>query len=96
MDTMWCSEPRSGNNGTTYLDELLHALADGGIVDVGGLLCGKIGELGLRNGLRVGSNVGSGHSGDATSTASRRSRELQESARVVFGVDLGHGTAIAD
>ncbi len=99
----WRSEGEGAEFATshlTYLNKLLHTLADGDIIDVGlllgGVLCGKVGKLGLGNGLGVGSNVWCGHGGDATNTATRRSRELQESARVVFGGHLGHGTAIAD
>ena len=71
MDTIWCSEPRSGNNKTTYLDELLHALANGGIVDVGLMLGGEVGELRLGDGLWIGGNVRGGHSGDDGGDATR-------------------------
>ena len=63
MDTMWCSEPRSGNNRTTYLDELLHARADVEGVHIGVLLGGGIVKLGVRERLWIGGDVGGGHCG---------------------------------
>ena len=89
---MWWHRCYPGSS--TYLDELLHALAHGGIVDV--LLLGsKVGELRLGDGLRIGGDVRGGHSGvdggDAT-VVPRRADLVSTTAivgQVVFGV-AGH------
>ena len=52
------------------MDELLHALAEGSIVGGELLLGGDVGELRLRDLMRIGGDVGGGHwgtmAGDAT------------------------------
>lgn len=50
-----------GNKNKTYLEELLHAVAQAGI---GLLLCGEVGELLLGDLVWIGGNVRGGHSGD--------------------------------
>ena len=49
-----------GNWARTHLEELLHAVAHGGI---GLLLCGEVGELLLGYLVWIGGNVRGGHSG---------------------------------
>ncbi len=50
-----------GNMARTDLEEVLHAVAQGGI---GLLLCGEGGELLLGDLVWIGGNVRGGHSGD--------------------------------
>ena len=57
-----------GNWARTHLEELLHAVAHGGI---GLLLCGEIGELLLGDLVWIGGNVRGGHSGDDGGDATR-------------------------
>ena len=45
------------------MDELLHALAEGSIVGGELLLGGDVGELRLRDLMRIGGDVGGGHCG---------------------------------